>query len=229
MSLDLKGKIREKKGKGASRQARREGQLVAVLYGKKDNLSFILDPKQLNKIFREKGINAMIDLSLEGDSVKNRKVILKEYQPHPTRKGWVHADFFEVDLTQKITVEVPVKLVGTCPGVKQGGVVNHIIRHLDIECLPGDIPEMVEVSVSELQLGQVIHVRDVTLSEKLRIKNKPEETIVTVYEEKEEVKPVEEEVAVVGEGAEEGAAPKPEAGAEEKAAKEKPGKEEKTS
>ncbi|MFQ5443677.1 MAG: 50S ribosomal protein L25 [Nitrospinales bacterium] len=223
MSLDLKGKIREKIGKGASRQARREGQLVAVLYGKKDNLSFVLDPKQLNKIFREKGINAMIDLSLEGDSVKNRKVILKDYQAHPTRQAWVHADFFEVDMAQKITVSIPVKLVGACPGVKQGGVVNHIIRTLEVECLPGDIPELVEVSLAELELGQVIHVKDISFSDNLLIKNKPEETIVTVYEEKEEVKPVEEEAAVA-EGVVEGEAPKPEAGAEEK-----PAKEEKTS
>lgn len=166
--------------------------MPAVLYGQKDNLSFMVNPKDLRKIIKQKGKNALIDLQIEEDSVKNRKVLLKDFQTHPLKETWLHADFLEVDTSKNIRVRVPVKLTGLSPGEKQGGILNHIIRELDMECLPGDIPEMVNVSIENLQLGEFIRISDLPLFEKFKIHDAPAAPIVTVYLEKEEAKAEEE-------------------------------------
>lgn len=177
--------------------------MPAVLYGRKDNLSFTVNPKALRKIIRQKGKNALIDLQLEEDSVKNRKVLLKDFQTHPLKETWLHADFLEVDIDKNIRVRVPVKLTGLSPGEKQGGILNHIIRELDMECLPSDIPETVDVSIENLQLGEFIRISDLPLFEKFTIHNAPSAPIVTVYLEKEETKEAEEAVEGEEAGAEE--------------------------
>ena len=98
MSEVLSGKIREKTGKVATKEVRKNGEIPAVLYGLKDNLSFSVSPSNLKDILTAKGQNALIDLNLEGD--KQRKVILKEFQSHPLRELWVHVDFLEVDISK---------------------------------------------------------------------------------------------------------------------------------
>jgi len=203
-SLALKVKIREHKGKGPSRRMRAAGGLPAILYGRQENLPLTVDPKQLHHIIGQKGRNAIIDLSVEGDS-KKRKVLLKETQTHPLKPGWVHVDFQELDMTQKIRVHVPVKLTGTAPGIKQGGIINQIVREMHIECLPDNIPEIVEVAMDNVQLNEMIHISDVHLSDDIEVLHNPKDPIVTLYEEKviEEVKPAEEaegaEAPVAGE------------------------------
>jgi len=173
--------------------------MPAVLYGQKDNVSFTINPKILAKIIKQKGKNVLIDLQVEDDSVKNRKVLLKDFQTHPLRETWVHADFLEVDVSKNIRVRVPVKLTGLSPGEKQGGILNHIIRELDMECLPGDIPEEVTVSIENLQLGEFIRISDLPLFEKFKIHNASNAPIVTVHVEKEEAKEAEEDEAVAEE------------------------------
>ena len=149
----LSGKLRDKTGKTASRQARQEELLPAVLYGLKDNVSLTINQKELGKILSEKGKNALIDLSIEGDSCKQRKVVLKEFQGHPLKEGWSHVDFLEVAPDKKIKVRIPVRLQGHSPGEKLGGIVNHVAKLLDVECLPGNIPNQVSVNLEEVQLG----------------------------------------------------------------------------
>ncbi len=109
----LNGKIRNERGRGTSRRLRNEGLIPAVLYGQKENLSLTISPKELEKVIREKGENALIDLAIEGD--KSRKVVVKETQSHPLRPLWEHVDFFEIDMNKKIKVHVPVHLVGHSP------------------------------------------------------------------------------------------------------------------
>jgi large subunit ribosomal protein L25 len=123
-------------------------------------------------------------------------VVLKEYQSHPLRSGWLHADFLEVDVTKKIKVKVPVVLVGTAPGEKLGGMINHIIRHLEIESTPRNIPEKIELPIGEVQLNQVIYVSDLVVQEDVTIINLPTDVVLTLHEEKvKEEKPEDEEVA----------------------------------
>ena len=178
----LAGKLRKVTGKSATRDVRNDEAMPAVVYGLKDNLNLIVDPKELQKLLEENGRNALIELNIEGDSSRN--VVLKEYQSHPLRSGWLHADFLEVDVTKKIKVKVPVVLVGTAPGEKLGGMINHIIRHLEIESTPRNIPEKIELPIGEVQLNQVIHVSDLVVQEDVTIINLPTDVVVTLHEEK---------------------------------------------
>ena len=190
----LAGKLRKVTGKSATRDVRNDEAMPAVMYGLKDNLNLIVDPKELQKLLKENGRNALIELNIEGDPSRN--VVLKEYQSHPLRSGWLHADFLEVDVTKKIKVKVPVVLVGTAPGEKLGGMINHIIRHLEIESTPRNIPEKIELPIGEVQLNQVIHVSDLVVQEDVTIINLPTDVVLTLHEEKvKEEKPEDEEVA----------------------------------
>ena len=188
----LVGKLRKVTGRSTVRKLRNDEAMPAVMYGLKDNLNLVVNPKDLKKLLEEKGRNALIELNIEGES--SRKVVLKEYQGHPIKPGWLHADFLEVDVTKKIKVKVPVLLVGVAPGEKQGGVINHIIRLLEIESIPANIPEKIELPMDEVQLNQVIHVSDLVVGEDITIVNLPTDVVLTIHEEKvKEEKPEDEE------------------------------------
>ena len=196
MSEVLSGKIREKTGKVATKEVRKNGEIPAVLYGLKDNLSFSVSPSNLKDILTAKGQNALIDLNLEGD--KQRKVILKEFQSHPLRELWVHVDFLEVDISKTVKVSVDVHLIGKSAGEKMGGLVNQVLKSIHVECLPADIPQFVDLDVTNVELDQVLHVSDLSLSDKVKILHRSNEAVVTVHLEK--VKEEKTEEAVFAEG-----------------------------
>ena len=204
----LVGKLRKVTGRSALRKLRNDEAMPAVVYGLKDNLNLVVNPKELKKLLEEKGRNALIELNIEGES--SRKVVLKEYQDHPIKPGWLHADFLEVDVTKKIKVKVPVLLVGVAPGEKQGGVINHIIRLLEIESIPANIPEKIELPIDEVQLNQVMHVSDLVVGEDITIVNLPTDVMLAIHEEKViEEKPEDEEGVEGLEGVETEAASEP--------------------
>jgi len=178
----LSGKIRKKTGKVATKEVRRNGEIPAVLYGLKDNLSFSVCPDNLKDILTAKGQNALIDLNLEGN--KKHKVILKEFQSHPLKERWVHVDFLEVDVTKTVKVSVNVHLIGKSAGVKMGGLVNQVLKSIHVECLPVDIPQSVDLDVTAVELGQVLHVSDLSLPDKVKILHQPNEVILSVHLEK---------------------------------------------
>ena len=182
MSEVLSGKIREKTGKVATKEVRRNGEIPAVLYGLKDNLSFSVCPDNLKDILTAKGQNALIDLNLEGN--KKRKVILKEFQSHPLKERWVHVDFLEVDVTKTVKVSVNVHLIGKSAGEKMGGLVNQVLKSIHVECLPVDIPQSVDLDVTAVELGQVLHVSDLSLPDKVKVLNQPNEVVLSVHLEK---------------------------------------------
>ena len=196
MSEVLSGKIREKTGKVATKEVRKNGEIPAVLYGLKDNLSFSVSPSNLKDILTAKGQNALIDLNLEGD--KQRKVILKEFQSHPLRELWVHVDFLEVDVSKTVKVSVDVHLIGKSAGEKMGGLVNQVLKSIHVECLPADIPQFVDLDVTNVELDQVLHVSDLSLSDKVKVLNRSNEAVVTVH--LEQVKEKKTEEAVIAEG-----------------------------
>ena len=200
----LTGKIREANGKSAARKLRTDECIPAVVYGLNDNVSLSINPKELSKLIDAKGRNVLIELKVDGDSAENRNVVLKEFQTHPLKPGWMHVDFLEIDISKKIKVKVPVFLVGVSPGEKQGGIVNHIIRALEIESLPIDIPEKFEVDMSGVELNQMIRVSDLNLGESLQILNDPNDIVLNVHLEKvKEEEPGVEEGTEGEEGAEE--------------------------
>ena len=208
MAVALAGAIREGRGKGANRKLRAQGILPAVLYGKKSNVSLTVQPKELKKVIEKHGINALIELAIEGDTEPKRLVVVTEHQEHPIKEGWVHADFLEVDVTQKIKVQAPIVLVGHSPGEKLGGIVEHNLHTLNIRCLPNNIPEKLEVQMAEIQLDQVVHVSDLKIPENIEVLDNPEEAVVSVHEVKvKETKTEGEEVE--GEEGAEGAAKAP--------------------
>ena len=192
----LTGKIREPNGKSAARKLRTDECIPAVVYGLNENVSLSVNPKELKKLIEAKGRNVLIELKVDGDKTEARNVLLQEFQTHPLKPGWVHIDFLEIDVTKKIKAKIPVILVGVSPGEKQGGHVNHIIRALEIESLPKDIPEKIEVKMDGVELNAMVQVSDLNLSESVSIVNNPSDVVVNVHLEKvKEEKPEGEEAA----------------------------------
>ena len=197
MSEVLSGKIREKTGKVATKEVRRNGEIPAVLYGLKDNLSFSVCADNLKDILTAKGQNALIDLNLEGN--KKRKVIIKEFQSHPLKERWVHVDFLEVDVAKPVKVNVDVHLIGKSAGEKMGGLVHQVLKSIHVECLPTDIPQSVDLDVTAVELGQVLHVSDLSIPDKVKILHEPNEAIVSVHLEKVKEEKTEDEELAEGE------------------------------
>jgi len=161
---DLAVKTREAAGKGAARKLRSAGKVPAVFYGKKsETLSLEVDTKELNDILnKETGGSTFFNLSFEGKS-EQKAAILKELQADPVTNRLIHADFLELLMDEKISASVPVHLTGKAEGVELGGTLQPIRRELEVICLPKDLPDFIEIDVTELGVGESIHIDDVTL------------------------------------------------------------------
>jgi large subunit ribosomal protein L25 len=193
--------LRQGTGKGAARRLRQDGRIPAVLYGtKRDTVSISLDPSALDRLIRTShaGVNTLIDL--EGPSeVSGCTVLVKELQREPVRGGLLHADLYEVDANARVRVSIPVHLSGTAQGVTMGGLLDHALREIEIDCLASSIPDEVVVDVSGLDIGDSIHVADLALPDGVELHTPPELSVVSV------VAPLAEEEEVVPEEVEEGA------------------------
>ena len=165
VALDVE--IRSSTGKGAARKLRAAGRIPGVCYGSgRAPLSVSLDPRGLERLIASSatGINTLIDLRVAGGGdYDGRVVLVKELQRDPVSARALHADFYAVDLEQTIEVSVPIHVTGTAPGVTNGGILDHALRELQIECLPRAIPEQILVDVSDLEIGMSLHVRDLIL------------------------------------------------------------------
>jgi large subunit ribosomal protein L25 len=160
--------VREGLGKGVARKLRAVKRIPAVLYGGgRTPLPLSLDPSSLEKLLRASsaGLNTLIDLDAAGRTdLVGKVVIVKELQREPIRGALLHADLYEVDLTQTIEVSVPLHVVGIPIGVSlNGGILETVLREIDIECLPRAIPGHIEVDVAALDIGESIHVRDLVV------------------------------------------------------------------
>ncbi len=211
--IKLKANLREALGKQKVKKLRTSGFIPAIVYHRGDKpVSISLADKEISKILRsEGGENALISLTIENDKKsKPRAVIIKEVQQDPVKRNILHVDFNEISLTEKIIVEVEVVAVGESVGVKQdGGVLDHPLRMIKVQCLPVDIPKHIDVDVSGLKLNGNIHVKDLTVSDKVKILTDPEALLfqVKLHEEEVEQAPAEApEVEVIREKKEEPAA-----------------------
>jgi large subunit ribosomal protein L25 len=168
MDATLQAEKRDGRGKNEARRLRASGRIPAVVYGAGKNTAteIAVDPKVLLRILHsESGVNTLI--GLEGADLAGGKVLVKEYQLDPITHRLLHADFYAVAMDKALTVTVPVVLKGEARGVKQqGGLVDFVNRELEIECLPGDIPEHIDVDISELMLHQGVRVRDLPATDK---------------------------------------------------------------
>src|SRR5262245_10912166 len=181
MDATLQAEKRDGRGKNEARRLRAEGRIPAVVYGteKGKATEIAVDPKELMRILHsESGVNTLIGLRLDGTDTR---VLVKEYQLDPIDHRLLHADFYKVALDKMLTVTVPIILKGEARGVKQqGGIVDFVHREIEIECLPGDIPESIVVDVSELMLNQGIRVRDLEAAVKWKPVSEPDMMIVHV-------------------------------------------------
>jgi large subunit ribosomal protein L25 len=194
--IELKADARSMTGKKGAKACRNSGQLPGVLYGMGSECKTLaVNPKQLEKVLQtEAGSNVIIKLSLagEGDPVN---VIVKELQVDNIKGLMRHVDFYKISLDEKIKSAVQFKMVGESPGVKAGGILEHILWELEIECLPMDIPDHVEADISELEIGDSISVSQVSVPEGVSVLADPNAKIVLVAAPRvEEVEEVEEEI-----------------------------------
>ena len=186
--------------KNAARRVRAAGQIPAVVYGAgKDSVAVSVDPRIITKILHsDSGHNSIFDLDVTGAGTV--KAMIVDWQNEPLKGHLLHIDLKRIAMDKAMRVSVPVQLVGVPTGVKtQGGILDHVMREVEIECLPGDIPSHLDVDVSALEFGQSVHVSDLPHSDKIKYITDSELTVAHVTAVREE--PVAEAEAAAVEGA----------------------------
>lgn len=205
----LNVEIREGAGKGVARKLRAAGRIPGVCYGKNDGpVAISLDAHALRRLLdrSEAGLNTIINLS-GGGAIEGKQVLVRELQRDPVRGEYLHADFYTIDVTQKIDVSVPIHITGKAKGADLGGVLDQALREIEFSCLPLSIPKEIVVDVSELDLGQSLHVRDIALPGGVELRSDGDLSVVSVVA----ASKTEEAAPVEGEEVEEAAAPSAEA------------------
>jgi large subunit ribosomal protein L25 len=183
--------------KNAARRVRMKGKIPAVVYGAAEPAVAIeVDPKQIQKILHsDSGHNSIFDLEITGTTAKTKAMIV-DWQYEPIKGTLMHIDLKRIALDKAMRVEVPIQLVGTAFGVKtQGGILDTVLREVEIECLPGDIPSHIDLDVTEMAIGDVKRVSDLPHSDKIKYITDEDATVAHVVAIKEEVAPAVEEVA----------------------------------
>ena len=207
--MQLKASVRDLTGK-RSRRLHSEGKLAAVVYGHNAKPTpLVLDRLEFQKVFVKSGRTHLVDLVVDGD--RTEKVLVREIQTHPRRLGPIHVDFYQVSLEEKLSVEVPVHLVGESAAVKRGDAdVLQPIHSIRVECLPTDIPEAFEVDLTPLdEIEAELRISDLTAPKGVTILVDPEELLVKIIKKREmkveeELPAAEAVVPAEGEAAEEG-------------------------
>jgi large subunit ribosomal protein L25 len=191
----LEAQPRTAGNKNAARRVRVEGKIPAVVYGAgQDSLPVAVDPRQVTRILNsETGHNTIFDLTLDGSKTK---AMIVDWQYEPIKGKLLHIDLKRIAMDKKLSVMVPVELVGEPAGVKtQGGILEQMLREVEIECLPGDIPSHIDVDVSELVFGKVLRVADLPHSDKFKFLTDENQPVAHVTVVKEEVVATPEAVA----------------------------------
>ncbi|MBF0454847.1 MAG: 50S ribosomal protein L25/general stress protein Ctc [Magnetococcales bacterium] len=180
----INAESREGTGKGVARQMRREGRIPAVLYGAgRENRNLSLSAKEWMEAVEKNGSALRTQRqTLVIDKGARQMVLLRDFQIHPVSGNPIHVDFTRFNPKQKVEVEVPVILVGEeeSKGVKEGGIVQQIRRELEVQCLAGDIPENFEISIADMDIGDSIHIEDITMPEGVVVNTEVNFTIVTI-------------------------------------------------
>ncbi|MFN2340001.1 MAG: 50S ribosomal protein L25/general stress protein Ctc [Halanaerobium sp.] len=189
----IEAELRTKTGKGAARQIRRSGLIPGVVYGRgNDPRSIKVDPQDIEKLLLS---NSIFDLTFVGEDGKEDEatVIIKDYQKDIIKQNLLHVDFQFISMDEKITVSVPMHLEGEAAGVRDGGVLQQLLREIEIDALPEEIPEEITIDISELEVGESLSVSDLELPEGIDLVTGSEEVIVTVVTPTELIEEDEEE------------------------------------
>lgn len=212
--IELTAKSREKSGKGAARKLRRDSRIPAMVYGpKSDPVKLSIAVTDFDKIIRENGSTGLFfNLKIQDESSQEKIAMLKDVQMDAFGLNYLHVDLHEIDMDTKVTVSVPVEAIGVSHGVKEGGLLQIIRRELDIICKPSDTPDSVQIDITELAVGDSVHVEDIDLGKAIDIPHEVNFTVITIVpptvdepdeEEGEDFEALETE----GEGEEESEAP----------------------
>jgi large subunit ribosomal protein L25 len=179
METKLNAERRSDAGKGVARKLRAAGKVPAVLYGQGiDATPLTVDARDLQHLLHSgAGSNVLVDVVVEGEE---HLAIPREIQRDHIHSKFVHVDFLAVSRTQTITVSVPVIEIGEAVGIKEGGVVEHHLRELQVECLPQDVPDQIEVDITEIELGGMVHVRDIQVPAGVTILTNEEDAVLSI-------------------------------------------------
>lgn len=172
---------REASGKGGARKLRATGRIPAVIYGHGEETRLLsVDAHELHLLFsRIRVESTVITVEIEGEPTPARALV-REVQKHVYRDDFVHVDFYQIHAGEAITVDVPIRLIGTAAGVKAGGIMQHALNEIEVRCLPDRIPSTLDVDISALEIGDSIHVSDVTAPEGVEFLVDEERTICSV-------------------------------------------------
>lgn len=202
MAETLNCYLRKEKGKSAVHKMRRDGQIPAVVYGHKSKNQLLSVPeKEFFKLWQKMaGKQVILDLVIHDSSKESRiQGVLQDYQHELLTNRFLHLDFHKIAAREKLRLTIPIELDGEAPGVKQGGVVDQVLREVEIEALPKDLPEKIVVDINSMNIGDSIYVSNLQLGEGVRILTHANEPIVSVLapkkvEEETPAAPVTEEV-----------------------------------
>jgi large subunit ribosomal protein L25 len=198
-------------GKGAARKLRRAGRVPGILYGPKRTAALVaVDALQVERrLAHLEGSHLIRLVSAEpaGSEPGERMVLVREMQRHPVTGAVLHADFYEVDLTERLAVSVPLHFLGKAAGVVAGGILQPILREIEVECLPTEIPEFIEVDVSALGIHDAVHLAELRLPEGVQPTGEATQTLVTVLPPTVEAQPTEGAEVAAEPAAGEAAAP----------------------
>lgn len=195
--------IRTETGKGFARKLRQKGFIPAVIYrGNQKPIHISVDPKVLEKTLRS-GLHTLLKLEVEGGGEPSGEVaIIKEIQREPVYDKYIHAELVMIDLNKPMEIEVGLEFKGTPPGVTLGGILQPLMRQVEVRCLPADLPRHIEVDVSQLKIGDVIHIKDIKMPEGVKCLEDADAPVVMVAAPEVEEKPKSEaEEAAPSEGA----------------------------
>jgi large subunit ribosomal protein L25 len=181
VTANLAARPRSETGKGVNRKLRASGRVPAVVYGHgEETRPLTVDAHDLERLLATVRVEStLIELSIEGERAPVRALV-RELQTHPYRDAVLHIDFYQIHAGEALTVEVPIRLIGASPGVRAGGIMQHALTELEIRCLPEQIPQVLEVDVSALEIGDSIHVSDIPLPEGIEVLVDAERSVCSV-------------------------------------------------
>jgi large subunit ribosomal protein L25 len=205
----LNAESRARLGKGESGRLKRRGRIPAVIYGHQEPLAVSIDAREFDTKFHHISESTIIRLAVGG---QEREVLIRDFQEDAVGGQVTHVDFYEVDKNRHLRTNVRVELTGAPVGVKEGGLLEHFVHEVEVECLPASLPEKILLDVNELRLGKSLHVRELPPVEGVRFLNSPEQVVCAVVHKRVEVEapvaaavPAEGEEAVAAAEGEEGA------------------------
>ncbi len=201
--FELNATVRKTTGNSPARELRRGGQIPAVLYGPQtESVLLTVNIKELEQIFKKGNIGSIIlNLVIQNGKKVTKPAMIKEFQSHPVSGDFLHIDFYEIDMQRKINVMIPVVTKGICKGVELGGLLQIIRREIEVLCMPGDIPEAIEIDITDLDMGDSLHVDEIPLGDNVEIATDVNFTVLTIVSPKVEEVEEEEEEALEGEEA----------------------------